>query len=71
MASIDNNKLNGWIVLGNKLKRRDGLAYQSPLDFYLKHKFVLNETVTLLSKEGIQLFKITSDCRVFFSSIFN
>lgn len=58
-ALLDCYHLNGWIILDNNLKRKNGSLYVSPLGFYLKQNFTFNKSITITTQEGILLYKIS------------
>ena len=38
------NQLNGWVVENDKELKKNGEPYHSPLDFYLKNDFILDDS---------------------------
>ena len=56
LKSIE-TKLNGWIVGTNDELKKNGDFYISPLDFYLKNEFKVNDSIRLES-EKLKMLKI-------------
>ncbi len=40
-------ELNGWVIDHNNAVKSDGTLYKSPMDFYLKHNFVVLHDIRL------------------------
>ena len=46
-AKKDRNRLNGWVIKSSDYLKANGAAYRSPVDFYRKNEFLLDNDTFL------------------------
>lgn len=46
-AKETSTELNGWVIDNNHTVKSDGTLYKSPIDFYIKHNFVVLHDIRL------------------------